>query len=393
MPDVVLVSATRTAIGTAVKGTLANTTAYALGEAVVAESLAQTGLAATDVDDLVFGESMYGGGDIARYVAVTTGLTNAPGVAVNRHCASGLTAISIAAAGIQSGMQDVVIAGGVQSSSTSPMMSYREPFSDQYNPGWISPSHPDRPDAPNRDMSITVGWNTAVEAELAREEIDAWAFESHQKAIRATDDGRLAEEIVGIDVTQPDGTKIRFDVDEHPRRTSTMDKLASLKPLHPEIEGFSITAGNAAGVNDAAAAVTLMTAEKANALGLRPLARISGWSSIGVDPARTGMAPTDMIPLLLARVGRTLDDIDLFEINEAFAPVPMAAVKLLGIDPAKVNPVGSGCSLGHPIAASGARMTVSLVHELRRRGGGTGIATMCAGGGMGGALLIDVEAP
>lgn len=390
MSDVVLVSACRTAIGTAFKGTLTETTAYDLAHAVVAESVSLARLAADDVDDVILGEVMYGGGDVARYAAITAGLLPVPGLAVNRHCASGLSAISIGAAGIATGMQDVVIAGGANSMSTSPRMSFRIPGTQEVEDFWISPSHPDRPDAPNRDMSITVGWSAAVEAGLSRAELDEWAYLSHQRAIAAIDDGRLAQEIVPIKVIRSDGSPTVFEVDEHPRRTTTLEKLASLKPLHPEIDGFSITAGNSSGVNDGAAAVVMMTAEEAARRGLTPLAVIRSWSAVAVDPARTGMAPISAIPKALGRIGRTVADVDLFEINEAFASVAVASTKLLGLDPESVNVVGSGCSLGHPVGASGARMVVSLVHELGRRGGGVGVASMCAGGGMGAAVVLDV---
>ena len=391
--DVVVVSACRTAIGTAYKGSLVNVSAFDLAHSVVAELVARTGLASDDVDDLVLAESLYGGGVIGRHVALTVGLTSVPGLALNRHCASGLSAVTTGAANIAAGMQDVVIAGGSQSQSTAPRTSWRDPRTGQLSEHWISPSHQDTPTAPNLDMSITVGWNTAVEAGLTRADMDEWAFESHRKAIAATDDGRLAHEIVPLKIERGDDGTVVFDVDEHPRRASSIDKLASLPPLHPEIKGFSITAGNAAGLNDAAAGLVLMSAERARALGLTPLAAIRSWSSVGVAPERTGMAPCEAIPKALARVGRTVADIDLWEINEAFASVPVAATRILGIDPTTVNPVGSGCSLGHPIAASGARMLVSLVHELQRRGGGSGVASMCAGGGMGSAVLLDVFAP
>jgi acetyl-CoA C-acetyltransferase len=220
--------------------------------------------------------------------------------------------------------------------------------------------------------------------------MDQWAYESHMKASAARADGRLAEEIVPMKVTKFDGSVVLWDTDEHPRADSTLEKLASLKPLHPEIEGFSITAGNAAGVNDAAAAVMITSDAVAKAKGLKPLATIKAWSQVAVDPVETGLAPVTAIPKALAKAGLKVEDVDLFEINEAFASVPVAACKLLNIDPAKVNPVGSGCSLGHPISASGARMIVSLVHELRRRGGGIGVASMCAGGGMGAAVVIEV---
>jgi acetyl-CoA C-acetyltransferase len=393
VPDAVIVSACRTAIGTAFKGSLTETTAFDLADAVVAESLVRTGLRADDVDDVIFGESLYGGGAVARHAALTAGLTGVPGMALNRHCASGLSAVTTAAANIRAGMDDVVIAGGVHSISTAPRNSFRTPGTQEWQDWWISPTHPDRPDAPNRDMSITVGWNAAVKAGLTREEIDAWALESHRKAVAAIDEGRFADEIVPIKVTRADGSSVTFEVDEHPRRDTTEERLAGLKPLHPEIEGFSITAGNAGGLNDGAAALVVASSEAAAARGLTPLAVVRSWASVGVDPAETGLAPVQAIPKALAKAGLTLDDVALFEINEAFAAMCVATVKQLGIDPAKVNPSGSGCSLGHPVAATGARMLTTLVHELRRRGGGVGVAAMCAGGGMGSAVVIDVPRP
>jgi acetyl-CoA C-acetyltransferase len=242
-------------------------------------------------------------------------------------------------------------------------------------------------------MSITVGWNAAVEANVTREEMDAWAHRSHERAIAAIDAGSFREEIFPLEITGRDGTSRTFEVDEHPRRDTSMGRLAGLKPLHPEIEGFSITAGNAGGLNDAASALVLTSDGFAQERGLTPLAVVRSWASVGVDPAETGLAPATAIPKALAKAGLGLDDVALFEINEAFASVPVAVVKLLGLDPALVNPSGSGCSLGHPIAATGARMLTTLVHELRRRGGGIGLATMCAGGGMGSAVVIEVAAP
>jgi acetyl-CoA C-acetyltransferase len=233
-------------------------------------------------------------------------------------------------------------------------------------------------------MSITVGWNAAVKAGISREEMDAWALRSHRNAIAAIDEGRFKEEIVPIET--PHGL---FSVDEHPRRDTSMEKLAALKPLHPEIEGFSITAGNACGANDGAAVLTIAS----DRLGLPALATVRSWASVGVDPASTGLAPVEVIPKALARAHVSLSDVDLFEINEAFASMCVATVKLLDLDPDRVNVNGSGCSLGHPVAATGARMLVTLVHELRRRGGGIGVAAMCAGGGMGSATVIEVPAP
>ena len=195
-----------------------------------------------------------------------------------------------------------------------------------------------------------------------------------------------------MEVVGRDGTKATFAVDEHPRRDTSMERLAGLKPLHPEIEGFSITAGNASGTNDAAAAVVLADRAFAEEHGLAPLAVVRAWASVGVPPAGTGLAPVKAIPKTLDRAGIGRDDVDLWEINEAFASMCVATTRILGIDDGIVNVLGSGCSLGHPVAATGARMVISLVHELRRRGGGTGVAAMCAGGGMASALVVDVPA-
>lgn len=379
MPEAVIVSALRTPIGTARKGKLRDTSAYELAHHVVSEAAA--GLDSVPVDDVILGEGLYGGGVVARHAALTAGLTSVPGLAQNRHCAAGQAAVQSAAASVRAGMDQLIIAGGVNSASTSPRLRMQV---DGDWVDWFPPTHPDRPDAPNMDMSITVGWNAAVTAGISREEMDAWALRSHRNAIAAIDEGRFKEEIVPIET--PHGL---FEVDEHPRRDTTMEKLAALKPLHPEIEGFSITAGNACGANDGAAVLTIAS----DRLGLPALATVRAWASVGVDPASTGLAPVEAIPKALARAGLSLFDIDLFEINEAFASMCVATIKLLDIDPDRVNVSGSGCSLGHPVAATGARMLVTLVHELRRRGGGFGVAAMCAGGGMGSATVIEVPAP
>jgi acetyl-CoA acetyltransferase family protein len=391
MTDALIVSACRTPIGTAFKGTLTQTDALTLGEIVVSETFRRSGLQPEDVDDVHFGENYYGGGDIARYVALQVGLTHVPGLSLNRHCASGLSAVATAASGIRAGMERAVIAGGVQSSSTQPVTRRRVPGTvDEFEDPWNSPTHVDSPEAPNMDASITVGWNTAVEAGISRERMDEWALRSHQRAIAAMDSGLFAEEIVPVRAPQLDGSVIDFAVDEHPRRSTSLEKLSSLKPLHPEIEGFSITAGNASGRNDAAAALTLASDALVAERGVTPLGRVISWASVGVEPARMGMAPVTAIPLALRRGGIKQSDVKLWEINEAFASVPLAACQELDIDPALVNTRGSGCSLGHPVAASGARMLTTLVHQLRIDGGGIGVAAMCAGGGQGGAVVIEV---
>ncbi|MFI1049914.1 thiolase family protein [Streptomyces griseoruber] len=376
MPEAVIVAALRTPIGTAFKGTLRDTTAHELAERVV--GAVAEGLDPDRVDDVVLAESHYGGGVIARHAALTAGLPNVPGLALNRHCAGGLAAVQTAAASIRAGMDRLVLAGGVQSLSTAPRLTFRGAD------GWVPPSHPDRPDAPHLDMSVTVGWNTAVRAGIGRAELDEWALRSHRNAVRALDEGRFKDETVPLDT--PHGV---FTADEHPRRDTSAGKLARLEPLHPEIAGFSITAGNASGANDAAALLAVADDRS----GLPVLATVRAWASVAADPAETGLTPVQAIPKALGRAGMSVADVALFEINEAFASVPVAAIHRLGLDADTVNVNGSGCSLGHPVAASGARMLVTLVHELRRRGGGVGVASMCAGGGMGSAVVVEVPAP
>lgn len=392
MPDAVIVSTARTPIGRAFKGTLVDVDPFVLAEHVVNAAVDRSGVDPKQVDDMILAESLYGGGDIARYVAVNAGMEQIPGAAVNRHCAAGLTAVTMAAGSIRAGMDNVVIAGGTHSMSTSPRDKRRVPGT-QDVVDWMSPSHPETPSAPAFDMSITVGWNAAVEADVSREEMDAWAARSHQRAIVGIDRGAFEEEIVPIEVKAADGSTTLFAVDEFPRRGTTVEKLATLPVLHPEIDGFSITAGNSSGVNDAAAAMVIADSDTVAEQGLEPLAIVQAWASAGVAPERTGLAPTVAIPKALERAGIGIDDVDLWEINEAFASMCVSTCKILGIDEEKVNVLGSGCSLGHPIAMTGARMVITLVHELRRRGGGTGVAAMCAGGGMSTAVVLDVPAP
>ncbi len=388
MTEAVIVSAARTPIGRARKGSLVDVDAFRLAEIAVGEAVSRSGIDTTDIDDIVLGESLYGGGDIARHTAVVLGLTNAPGIADNRHCASGLSALQLAAGSIRAGMDKVVVAGGTQSSSSAPQSWMAQPGGEPMM--WMSPSHPETPDAPAFDMSITVGENTAREVGITRRDSDEWAAYSQAQAIASIDSGAFEEEIVPVEYTDREGTERTFSVDEHPRRGVTVETLGELKPIHPELDSPTVTAGNASGINDAAAALVLSSDEYAEAHGLRTLGRIVSWANAGVEPARTGMGPTLAIPKALERAGLTLDDIDLIEINEAFCSVPVAAVRTLGIDPTILNVNGSGCSLGHPIAATGARMVVTMVHELRRRGKTHGLLAMCAGGGMGSALVVEV---
>lgn len=390
MSSAVIIGAVRTAVATSRKGTLANTSGEKLAATILKAAVERSGIDPNLVDDVIFAESMYGGGALARHAAVELGLFQSGGMAVNRHCAGSLSSVGLAAAQILSGMERAIVAGGVQATSTGPMMRWRVPGTEEVKEYWMPPTHPDSPEAPNQDMSITVGWNTAQAANLTREEMDAWALRSHQRAVAAIDAGNFKDEIVPVEALLADGSTVSFEVDEHPRRDSSAEKLASLKVLHPEIEGFSITAGNSSGINDAASALTVTSADFAKAEGLDPIAKIIGWTAKGAHPKETGIAAIETIRKLLDRTGRSASDIALWEINEAFASVPLAACRMLGISEDAVNISGSGCSIGHPVAASGGRMLTTLIHDLKRRGGGLGIAAMCAGGGQGGAVLIEV---
>jgi acetyl-CoA acetyltransferase family protein len=390
MTEAVIVASARTAIGTSFKGTLRTTPALELADAVLAEVVNRSGFDPALLDDIVMGEVQQGGGNIGRHAAVRIGLLSVPGLSHQRQCASSLSSIQTAAGGIMAGMDTAVVAGGVESVSTAPVMRKPIAGTDQWDERWMPPSHPDSPAAPNRDMSITVGWNAAQEFGITREQMDAWALRSHQRAIQAIDDGRFVQEIVPLKITGPDGDVSIFDTDEHPRRDTSMERLSGLKVLHPEIEGFSITAGNSSGINDAAAAVVVTSDVFAEEHSLSPLAVVRGWASVGVDPARTGSAPIYAIRKALQRCGLDAESVDLWEINEAFASVPIATVKELGLDDETVNVSGSGCSLGHPVGASGARMVTTLVNDLRRTGGRTGVAAMCAGGGMGSAVVVQL---
>jgi acetyl-CoA C-acetyltransferase len=389
VPEAVIVAAARTPIGRARKGSLASTDAFELAEVAVRAAVDRSGIPADDIDDVVVAESLQGGGVIARHTALKLGMPQVPGLANNRHCAAGLGAVQIAAGSIRAGMDQVVVAGGTESLSTNPKTT-------KVPPGggdpvfWMSPSHPETPDAPTMDMSITVGENTARIAGISRAASDEWALHSHLRAAASRDQGWFAEEVVPVEVPDGEGGTRLFELDEHPRADTSAERLASLQPVHPELEGATITAGNASGLNDGAAAVVVVSDEYAAAHGLTPLARIRSWASVGDDPVRTGLTPILAIPKAADRGGLQVSDIDLFEINEAFCCVPIAASRALGLDHDQVNVNGSGCGLGHPIACTGSRMVVTMLHELRRRGGTLGCVSMCAGGGMGSALVLEL---
>jgi acetyl-CoA C-acetyltransferase len=354
----------------------------------VGAAVERSGVPIADIEDVILAESLQGGGVIARHTAVALGFDGVPGQAVNRHCAGGLAAVQTALAAVKADVIDVAVAGGTESLSTMPQALRRQ--ADGSMAPWMSPSHPDSQDAPAFDMSITVGENTAREAGLSRLDVDEWAAYSHGRAVASQDAGAFAAEIAPIRVTGADGSSSLVEHDEHPRRGVTVGSLGQLPVLHPEIAGATVTAGNAAGLNDAAAAMVITSDDYARANGLTPLAVVRGWASVGVEPARTGMAPITAIPRALEKSGVAMSDIALWEVNEAFCAVPVATSRVLGIDPATMNVNGSGCSLGHPIAATGARMVITMLGELRRRGQTLGCVSMCAGGGMGSALVLEL---
>jgi acetyl-CoA acetyltransferase family protein len=384
MPEAVIVAMARTPIGRSHKGSLAGVDAFTLAEVVVSAAIERAGIDGGVLDDIVLAESLQGGGDIARHTAVRLGLQGVPGLADNRHCAGSLSSVAIAAGSIKAGMDRLVVAGGTESLSTTPRVFKVAPGSGELEP-WYSPTHPATDDAPNRDMAITVGENTARAAGITRAEADEWALHSHLRAAAARDSGRFAQEVVPVPL--PGGGL--FAADEEPRSDTTIEKLASLPVLHPELERPTVTAGNSSGVNDGAAAVVIAADDVAAAEGLTVLGRVRSWATVAVPPASTGLAPTLAIPKALERAGMKMGDVDLFEINEAFCSMAVACTRTLGIDHDVVNVNGSGCGLGHPVAATGTRMLVTTLYELRRRGASVGVVSMCAGGGMGGALVVE----
>lgn len=386
MTDAVIVAAVRTPIGRSYKGTLVDVDAFALAEVAVQAALDRSGVDPAVVDDLVLAESLQGGGVIGRNVALRLGLAHLPGLADNRHCAAALSAVQIAAGSIRAGMDKAIIAGGTESLSSTPRVFKAEPASSGNYEPWFSPTHTPTPQAPNRDMSITVGENTARMAGVTRLEADTWALHSNLRAAAARDQGVFDDEVVPVPL--PGGSAL-FESDEQPRSDTTLEKLAALPVLHPELPDATVTAGNASGINDGAAAVMVVSDEFASAHGLEVLGRVRSWASVGVEPERTGLAPTLAIPKALDRAGMKLGDIDLFEINEAFCSMAVACTRALDIGHDIVNVHGSGCGLGHPVAATGTRMVVTTLYELRRRDAAVGCVSMCAGGGMGSAMVLE----
>lgn len=391
MQDVVIVAATRTAIGS-FQGALANVPAVDLGAAVIQRLLEQTGVPGEQVDEVILGHVLTAGAgqNTARQAAVKAGLPHGvSSMTLNKVCGSGLKAVQLAAQAIRCGDAEVVIAGGMENMSLAPYVMPGARTGLRMGHGKIVDTmiQDGLWDAFNDyHMGITAE-NLVEKYGLSREEQDAFAAASQQKAAAAIETGRFADEITPILLPQRKGEPLAFAVDEQPRAGTTAEALAKLKPAFKK-DG-SVTAGNASSLNDGAAAVLLMSAEKAQALGLPVLARIAGYASAGVDPAIMGIGPVDATRCTLAKAGWDIQQLDLIEANEAFAAQSLSVGKELNWDAAKVNVNGGAIALGHPIGASGCRILVTLLHEMIRRDAHKGLATLCIGGGQGVALAVE----
>jgi acetyl-CoA C-acetyltransferase len=389
--DIVIVAAARTAIGK-FGGTLAKTPAPELGAAVVKDLLRRSGLACDQIDEVILGQVLQAGAgqNPARQTVIKAGLPNVvPAMTINKVCGSGLKAVMLAAQAIRDGDSQIVIAGGQESMSLSPhvLLGSRD---GQRMGDWkmIDSMITDGLwDVYNQyHMGITAE-NVAKKYSVSREQQDALALASQQKAAAAQDAGRFKDEIVPVSIPQKKGEPLVFDADEFINRKSSAEALAGLRPAFDK--AGSVTAGNASGLNDGAAAVLVMSAAKAASLGLTPLARIASYASAGLDPAYMGMGPVPAARKALERAGWKPQDLDLLEINEAFAAQACAVHGEMGWDLGKVNVNGGAIALGHPIGASGCRILVTLLHEMQRRGARKGIASLCIGGGMGVALTVE----
>ncbi|MFF7106505.1 acetyl-CoA C-acetyltransferase [Pseudomonas sichuanensis] len=391
MNEVVIVAATRTAIGS-FQGALANLSAVELGAAVIRQLLAQTQLDPAQVDEVILGQVLTAGAgqNPARQAAVKAGLPyEVPALTLNKVCGSGLKALHLAAQAIRCGDAEVVIAGGQENMSLAPYVLPSARTGQRMGHGQLVDSMISDGlwDAFNDyHMGITAE-NLVDKYGLTREQQDAFAAESQRKAVAAIEAGRFKDEITPIQIPQKKGEPLVFDTDEQPRAGTTAESLGKLRAAFKK-DG-SVTAGNASSLNDGAAAVLLMSASKAKALGLPVLAKIAAYASAGVDPAIMGIGPVSATQRCLAKAGWQLGELDLIEANEAFAAQALAVGKQLEWDATKVNVNGGAIALGHPIGASGCRVLVTLLHEMIKRDAKKGLATLCIGGGQGVALAIE----
>ena len=391
MSDVVLLSACRTPIG-AFGGSLKDVSAPPPGAIVIREALSRAGVAGADLGDVLMGCVLQAGAgmNVARQAALEAGVPQeVPAMTINRVCGSGLQAVVSAAQAIRAGDYDLAVAGGTESMSNAPYLLKGARWG-------LRMGHGEGADAMIADglpcavgachMGITAE-EIAARYGVSRADQDAFAAESQRRAVEAIAAGAFAAEIVAVPLPQKKGDPVPFAVDEYPRAGTTADKLAALRPAFKK-DG-SVTAGNASGSNDWAAALVVASAARAAAFTATPLARIVSWAVAGVEPMVMGMGPVPAVRQALHRAGLTAADIDLFELNEAFAVQSLAVARELGLDAAKVNVNGGAIALGHPIGASGARVLTTLVHALRARGKRRGVAALCIGGGMGIAMVVE----
>jgi len=390
MKEAVIVSTVRTAIGKAPKGTLKNTRPDDLAAAAIKEAVGRVdGLNLAEIEDVIMGcafPEAEQGMNVARTAMIAAGLpVETSAMTINRYCSSGLQTIALAADRIATGGADVIVSGGLETMSMIPMGGGRI----RPNPALVD-SYPDY----YLNMGLTAE-NLANKYEITREQADEFAFNSHRKAVAAIDAGNFKDEIVAFTVRVDEldekgrvrSKEVVFDIDEGPRRDTSVESLAKLRPaFHSK---GTVTAGNASQMSDGAAATVVMSAEKAKQIGAKPLARFVSFATAGCLPEEMGIGPVYAIPKALKLAGLTLDQIDVIELNEAFAVQSLAVIKLLEMDPEKINVNGGAVALGHPLGCTGAKLTATLLRELQRRNARYGMVTMCVGGGMGAAGIFE----
>lgn len=386
--DAVIVSAVRTPIGRQ-GGALASLKAHEFGAVVIKEALKRAGVDANQIDDVIFGNVLSGGGNIARLTALQTGLSlEIPGLTIDRQCGSGINAVNLAAQAIKAGAGDIYVAGGTESMSRAPYLMDRptkaySPVPPQFRSSQLSPKEIGDP-----PMGITAE-NLVKKYQVSREEQDAYSYRSQLRMAAAMEQGFFKEQIVPIQIPVRKDEPITFSVDEHPRPNTTLEGLAKLSPAF--LQDGTVTAGSSSGLNDAASALVLMSREKANELGLKPLAVVRDYAVSGVDPNIMGIGPVPATRKLLSRTGLRMDDIDLVELNEAFASQVIACNRELEINEEKLNVNGGAIAHGHPLGATGAILMTKAIYELQRTNKQRAIITACIGGGQGIATLIERE--
>ena len=390
MQDVVIVTGVRTPIGT-MGGQFASNTALDLSIPVMQELVKRAGIDAELIEDVIWGcnyQRTYKENNLARVAAVKAGLpASVPGITVHRNCTSSMSSIQLGYYQIKSGEADCIMAGGADSMSTAPHMvfdaRYGKKFGDLslHDSMWDSLTNLGVGPA----MGITAE-NVAEKCGITREEQDELALLSQQRAVAAIAEGKFVDEIVPVTIKGRKGDVV-YDTDEYPRKDASLEALAKLKPAFKS-DG-TVTAGNASGMNDAASGVILMSEAKANELGIKYMAKILSVATVGIEPEVMGLGPVDATNKALQKAGLTLKDIELIEVNEAFAAQYLGCEKTLGLDRSITNVNGSGISLGHPVGATGSRIVITLLHEMKRRGNKYGLATLCAGGGMGTAVVVE----